>query len=79
VVSGTTVTLDGSTSVDAASFFWRQTAGTGTVISNANSATASFVAAQPAAPFEVAVFELAVTDSCGFRSTNTVSVVVVRN
>ena len=79
VVAGTTVTLDGSTSVDAASFFWRQTAGTGTVISNANSATASFVAAQPAAPFEVAVFELAVTDSCGFRSTNSVSVVVVRN
>jgi serine protease len=79
VLSGATVTLDGSASIDAASFFWRQIAGTTAVISNGNSAVASFVAPRPAAPFEVDVFELLVTDACGFTSSDTVSVVVVRN
>jgi serine protease len=79
VLAGASVTLDGSTSVDAASFSWQQIAGTTAVITNPNSAVASFVAAQPAGPFEVAVFELTVADTCGFTSTDTVSVVVVRN
>jgi hypothetical protein len=78
VVAGATVTLDGSQSVDAASFFWRQTAGTTAILSNANAASPTFVARNPTAPFEVVTFELTVTDACGATSTDTVSIVVVR-
>jgi len=77
--TGTTVTLDGSTSLDGVSFFWRQTAGTTAVIANSSAATTSFVAARPPTPFELATFELTVTDACGATSTDSVTVVIVRN
>jgi serine protease len=77
VVAGTTVTLDGSQSVDAASFFWRQTAGTTAVLSNANSASPTFVATNPRTPFELVTFELTVTNACGATSTASVTIAVV--
>jgi len=77
--TGTTVTLDGSTSVGGVSFFWRQTAGTTAVIANSSAATTTFVAPRPPTPFELATFELTVTDACGSTGTSSVTVVIVRN
>lgn len=78
VLAGTTVTLDGSQSLDAASFSWQQTAGTAAPLSDPTAAQPSFVAATPAAPFELVTFALTVTDSCGQVSTDDVTIVVVR-
>ncbi|HET7502490.1 MAG TPA: S8 family serine peptidase [Kofleriaceae bacterium] len=78
VVAGTTVTLDGSLSTDAVSYSWRQTAGTAATISDPSAASPTFVAANPAAAFELVSFELTVTDACGARSTASVTIVVVR-
>jgi hypothetical protein len=78
VVSGTTVTLDGTQSTDAASYSWRQTAGTAATLSDASAASPTFVAANPTAAFELVTFELTVTDACGARSTASVTIVVVR-
>jgi subtilisin family serine protease len=77
--TGTTVTLSGATSVDAVSFFWRQTAGTTAVLANASAATTTFVAPRPPGPFELATFQLTVTDACGATSTDSVTVVIVAN
>jgi hypothetical protein len=76
-VAGTTVTLDGSASTDAAAVFWHQTAGTTVFLSNPNALTTTFVAPAPQRAFEIATFELIVQDACGGRSTTTVSVVIV--
>jgi hypothetical protein len=79
VTAGTTVTLDGSLSVDAASFFWRQTAGTTAILSNANAPSPTFVASRPPGAFELVTFELTVVDACGARSSASVTIVVVAN
>ena len=75
--SGTVVTLNGTQSVGAVSFAWRQTAGQAVAITNASSATATFVAPRLSVPFQVLTFELKVTDACGATSTDTVSIVAV--
>lgn len=77
MVAGTTVTLDGSQSVDAASFFWRQTSGTTAFLSDSRAVSPTFVATNPQAAFELATFELTVADACGARSTASVAIVVV--
>jgi hypothetical protein len=37
------------------------------------------VAPRPAGPFELATFQLTVTDACGATSTDSVTVVIVAN
>jgi subtilisin family serine protease len=75
--SGTVVTLSGTQSTGAVGFAWRQTAGQAVAITNANTATATFVAPRLSVPFMVLTFELTVTDACGATSTDTVSIVAV--
>jgi serine protease len=78
VLAGTTVTLDGSHSVDATTFSWRQTAGSRVALSSPSAASPTFVAVNPVgAAFELVTFELTVTDACGATSTASVTIVVV--
>jgi len=75
--TGTIVTLDGSTSSDAASFFWRQTAGPTAILSDAGAVSPTFASPRPRGAFELATFELTVTDTCGATATSSVSIVLV--
>jgi hypothetical protein len=80
VVSGVTVTLDGSASADAdgsiASYSWTQTGGTAVTLANAGTAQPTFVAPQVTATTTLS-FRLVVTDNRGASSSaSTVSVTV---
>jgi hypothetical protein len=73
VNEGDTVTLDGSRSIDTdgtiASYSWTQTTGTSVTLTDANSATPSFVAPDVDAGGDTLTFELTVTDNDGTSST----------
>jgi hypothetical protein len=77
VLAGTTVTLDGSQSVDAASFFGGRPQAPPPSSAIRGRYRPTFVAESSLSAFEVVTFELTVQDSCGARSTDSVSVVVV--
>lgn len=79
VTEGNTVTLDGSTSSDAdgsiSSYLWEQLSGTTAVISNANTAIASFTAPAVADnTTDELIFRLTVTDNDGLSDTATLSI-----
>jgi len=78
VSQGATVTLDGSQSVGAVSYSWKQLAGTTASLSNASAASPTFVAPRPTGAFDVLTWELTVTDACGITATDTVSLTVLR-
>jgi serine protease len=78
VPDGTLVTLNGSQSAGAASYTWRQIAGTAVTLSNASAASPTFVAPRPKNGPEALTFELTVTDACGLTASATVTVTVVR-
>lgn len=69
------VTLRGTNSTDIegpiATYQWKQTSGPAAILSGANTSQASFTAPVVGPQGEVLKFELAVTDSSGFRSTDT--------
>ncbi len=80
VEEGATVMLDGSESSDPdgtiASYFWKQTQGTSVTLSDAASGQPTFLA--PDAEADVTLmFEMAVTDDRGLKSTDTVTVTVI--
>ncbi|MBE3669104.1 chitinase [Vibrio navarrensis] len=79
VVGPATVALDGSASKDAegpiASYAWKQVSGTAVTLTGANSASASFSAAEVAADQSL-TFQLTVTDADGASATDTVVVTV---
>jgi subtilisin family serine protease len=78
VSQGATVTLDGSQSVGAVSYSWKQLAGATASLRNASAASPTFVAPRPTGGFDVMTFELTVTDVCGIKATDTVSLTVLR-
>jgi hypothetical protein len=78
VSQGATVTLDGSQSVGAVTYAWKQLAGTKAKLSNASAVSPSFVAPRPTGAFDVLTFELTVTDVCGIKATDTISLTVLR-
>ena len=79
VAAGATVTLDGSGSNDVdgdtLSYAWSQTMGPNVTLSNANTATASFVAPSVASD-TLLRFELQVSDTGGLADTSQASVTV---
>ena len=84
VLSGATVTLDGSGSIHdhrrSVSYSWEQTDGSGSLVllTGANTATPGFTAntLAPGANNETYVFTLTVTDNAGVANTDTVRVTV---
>jgi hypothetical protein len=78
VTQGGTVTLDGSQSTRAVSYSWKQLAGAPASLSDAHAASPTFVAPRPKGGFDVLTFELTVTDACGIKATDTVSLTVLR-
>jgi choice-of-anchor B domain-containing protein len=81
VLSGASVTLNGSQSNDAEgdalSYRWTQLAGTAVTLTNADTASASFTA--PTITSDTLLrFELSVTDSTGLHDTSSTSVTVTK-
>lgn len=75
VVSGTTVTLDGSKSIGAVSFQWKQTSGTPVNLLNATTSKATFTA--PTETVATAfVFSLTVAGQAGATDTTSTTVTV---
>jgi len=83
VDEGTTVTLNGSQSVDRdgsiVSYLWTQTAGPAVTLSDAAIATPTFVTVPVDAEGTTLVFNLTVRDSAGLESSDTVSVTINDN
>ena len=79
VAAGSRVTLDGSGSSDAdgaiAGYQWAQTAGPTISLSNADQASASFVAPETDAPVTL-TFRLTVTDDDGATASEDVSITI---
>lgn len=79
VLSATTVTLDGTASLDPdgaiVSYEWTQLSGTAVTLSGATTVTATFTAPSVKQP-ETLSFELTVTDDSGMHSTDQVTVTV---
>ncbi len=75
VKTGASVTLKGSANDDGGGlgYQWTQTAGTAVILSNANSANASFTAPASA---DTLVFQLTVTDSAGLTDSDSVTITV---
>jgi hypothetical protein len=73
VLTGATVTLDGSGSIDPddgiASYAWTQTGGVAITLQNANTATPAFVAPPVSQGSQTLTFQLTVTDHGGLQAT----------
>jgi serine protease len=78
VNQGATVTLDGSQSVGAVRYAWKQLAGAKANLSGASAVSPTFVAPRPTGGYDVLTFELTVTDVCGITATDPVSLTVLR-
>ena len=78
VTDGDAVQLSGTASSDpdgnVASYFWQQLSGPAVSLSNASSASPSFVAPDPGSGNVALVFELTVTDDGGAPDTDTVQI-----
>ena len=80
VTEGEVVTLDASGSADPddgiASFSWRQTGGTGVLLSDDTTAQPGFTAPEVGVTGESLIFELTVTDAGGLTATDSVTITV---
>ncbi|HEU4411075.1 MAG TPA: S8 family serine peptidase [Polyangiaceae bacterium] len=78
VKQGEIVSLDGSQSVGAVSYSWKQLDGAKATFSDASAVSPTFMAPRPRGVFDVLTFELTVTDVCGITAADTVSLTVLK-